>query len=415
MTDSESYYLAYLSIFFLTHYNDTIVFEKYGFDEHDAYKALYDLFRKKYDVDLDIEDETIRNILFDFSKTIFRYKQLNDNLKNAIEYFNNKEESSYIKDNFDLIIDIISDEFNEIVGMNNYEERALPYLSHEDLDKYFTEFLSVMDKSGTYNKIYEDIKDKIIYLDTKTKEEKDEIIRSFGYDPEEKEYDNLFQRVNDKGYILLTRKENIDDMRNLAHEFIHYVTFLYNKDINLYSIDIEFPSMFYENLAVNFLSSKGYSLDDIENSVFNRFKYIYDQSSIISNVNCYLEMYKNTGGHITFEDDLAFRKRQIENYKKIIGKDRYDYLIESGQEKEFDPAIVAGDLCDYANGYMTINQDILTLTYPYIIGHYLACRYVKEGAVDPSILEEMVYITKNLPNIPKEQLIYKEEHKKNKQ
>ena len=407
MRDIETFYLCYLSLFFKKNYKDDELLKKYELNEEEAYKYLYEFFRSHLGINLDIDEEDTKELLYNYANNIFRYKLLNDNIECTLEDFNKCETSDYIKDNFDLILNILEDEFDNIATFRDDEERNLAPLSSSDLDKYFKEFLSIIDISGEFNKIYEHLKEKdVLYLDNYSREQKERLYSVLGIQKDIDYFDNFFNRINDKGIVVLNRKGNIDDMRNLAHEFSHYITFYYNKNELLSNTMIEFPPMFYENLAMEFLKTKGYTDKEIEDSNHNRNIYIYDRSSKIANINHYIKMYKEHG-NVTHDIDIEYRTGQILRFKEKVGNEKFLNLINQSKY-EISPDAFASEFCDYANECLSVNSDILTNAYPYLIGHYLANKYMNEYRENPDILDEMKYITINYPNISYDKILYRD-------
>lgn len=414
MRDIETFYLCYLSLFFHKNYKDDELLERYELSEEDAYAYLYEFFTTYLNIPLDLTDKDSKELLYNYANNMFRYKLLNDNIECVLEDFNKHEISDYIKDNLDLIIEVLEDDFDKIATFKEYEERKLAPLSNTDLDKYFKEFLNTIDKSGEYNQIYEHLKEKdILYLDYYDREQKEKLYSLLGVQKDIDYFDNFFNRINDKGIIVVNRKGNIDDMRNLTHEFAHYITFYYNKYDLISNAMLEFPPMFYENLAMEFLKTKGYTDEDIEDSNHNRFKYIYDRSSKIANINHYIRMYKEHG-QITHDIDIEYRTGQILRFKEKIGKEAFLKLVKESKY-QISPDSFASEFCDYANECLSINSDILTNAYPYLIGHYLSNKYLEEYKENPDdILDEMKYITVNFPNISYDKILYKDNNKTNK-
>ena len=368
----------------------------------DAYKELNEFWKYNFNEELNLDDDDDKDKLYKLVNDLFKYELLNDNLETTFEDFVKSEKDNYIVKNIDKIIEIIENQFDDVKELDTYEKREMPYLSKENLNKYFIDFLNFVDDSGEYAQIYEELKNsgRLFFLDEDERKEK--LLKALGtYD---KNYENFFWKgEHNGGFVFITRHDNIDDFKALAHEFIHYVTYFKNNDDRCSNLLLEFPPMFYEMLATNYLLNKGYKQEDVISTTMNRFKYIYDESSYMANINSYLKLFLNKNDRITEKDDINMRKVQLDNYKNKIGEDKYKRFIDNSED-EITPEALASSFCDYANFYISINPCILSNTYPYIIGNYLACKYIRKAYRDREVLKEMKDITVNLPNISAEDI-----------
>ena len=298
----------------------------------------------------------------------------------------------------------IKNEIIRFLKYKRYEQRVfLP--RYNDLEMYLIDFLDEVDKSGEYLDVFYDLKKngKLFYLDSMNDEQKEKVLGVLNL--ANKKGRNFFWRDEKLGrFVFIERENTIDDFRKLVHEFIHYATSFRNDGNRPSAILLEFPPIFYELLACNFLLSKGYSSEDVQNLAMLRLLHISSEASTISYINPYLRLFLNQDEPISISDDIQLRKDQIIAYKEQSETFTCDDEVEA-----FD---TADQISDLANSLLTANPKMFRQSYPYIVGYNLAKKYIKKASTNKeSILNGMKYITFHLPSLNTE-LIFKDEKDK---
>ena len=397
MLDPCDVYKAYMGLFYLEKYKENEVLDNVGLDKDEAYNILNNFWNYSFGYYLIIDDDN-KSKLFNFANDVFRYKLLNDHINIALDDFIKSEKSPEIVDYLKEIIDINENQFSRLEDVNTTNNKYA-YLSPDDLINHFVDFLIYIDSSNDYLSIFKEMIDnrRLIFLDLVSDESKKLLYKKLGI--EDNNYDNFFWHSEDYGgYVFITRNNDINDFKALAHEFAHYISFVKSKNNKISNILSEFPALYYEMLSCNFLLSKGYSSKDIQSTILDRIKYIYDQSEFIANINIYLKLYMECTEDIKYEDDVSMRKNQLQNFIARLGNEQYEKLSEK-EKNDLDPYKLAKEFCDFANFYLGLEPCIVSKTYPYLFGYYLAKKFIWVSSKDDKYIKEMKYITDNLANI----------------
>ena len=254
------------------------------------------------------------------------------------------------------------------------------YECHEDKEKYIKnssitpldkgtlellmrEFLHKIDSSNELLSLFDDAiaNNKIMYYsDTADKE----------WVTISKPHDN---------YIIAPLSGNIRDFVILAHEFFHYYTNVNNSYQSLNSIDStleEFPPIFFEYLATLFLSTKGYTFEELSEIVEFRLTDICKSYSRLAVI-----LY-------TLTENITLTK---DNIYPLFGTEISEEIIDN--------------CIDEANGNLLLKEDFIVTKYKYLIGNYLATQAVHN--VGYKRLNYMLEVARNLPNINLESLFKK--------
>ena len=273
MLDTDKLYGYYIALYNSVILGDSTYFEKYNINEEEAYRYI-NLFVQN---DSYLTSKEGREKLFNFADALFRYRLLEDRVLYLSYDLDKKDTKEYIKDNSEKLNEIISEMYLKTKVYENLEVKNLPKLSHEDLDKYFEEFLLLIDPDREFLNDYRQLlrQNKIVYLDEKSDEYKENIYKK--YNIKDRSNVNFFVVDPDGDYHLYyTRNGDISDFRCLIHEFIHFLTYCYrNSKCN--PVMKEFPSIFYELLGNVFLKNNGYSSIDTAKCSAMRDKDTFDQ------------------------------------------------------------------------------------------------------------------------------------------
>ncbi len=400
MARYEDIYGIYKKIFFACLFKD-------AFSE-DEISEFYRALNNYYDEDdlgnHDPDTAVGRYDLFKIANREYKYRLLSElvgsSLRDLIYDYDNNIKEDYLLRNLVTVMDIIDDTKEELSPVFNMEEKPLPKLSKDNLINYFKDFLKYVDPSlDMYNdfiEFYEDNK-RLVFLDELDEKERD---RVFGLINAEKVAQDSFYlcETNGNEHIYINRRGDISDFKALAHEFAHYLT-CHN---NMFRYQIittkEFPSIFYETLALNYLTNKGYSKESIMNANINRLKNILTYSSDLGIANSYLRLLVSGGGKITEEEDTNYRREKLFEFIDNNGSEAYCELVKNNPDAA-NPETLADSYSGTAAIMFALNPNLFEIFYPYVIGNYLASNYLKLLTKDSSILEEMKDITYNLPDL----------------
>ena len=286
-----------------------------------------------YDVDkiVDLLDKRENGIkLFYWIRDNVRYDAFNY-LLNTSSY-SLKEGDSFFYDNLDWFLDNMKEKIPALEQPNSNLER-LEELAPEKIDELFKEFLNHINAPDSWKQDYSWLREeKLIYFNA--------------------ENEFKFTKVSDttRDFIFLTSK------------FIHFITSKNgNERISLY----DFPTTYYENIAAQFLVSKGYSDEIVTDTIDNQnraCKYFYDTYfSLLSEVN----KYKNNG--------------------QIVRDD----IIEEGFTEE-----QADATCDNRTFKLLSEGGLMITTYKYLVGTMLTNQVLASNRADTN--EKMIDITENL-------------------
>ena len=206
--------------------------------------------------------------------------------------------ADFLRDNgFDYLATSTSNNiFIDVIksyGESQEKEYDLPKMSPEEIDKLFYDFLKYINAPDSWRKIYNGLKrkDGIEYTVT---------------DGPEASY--CYRNDIDEDYIISIKYNGTTTgFCSLVHEFIHYITFLTEK----FNFSLaEFPSIYFEKVAANFLKEKGYSQEVVDETIASRnennIQILMGLSTIFTDVNTYMKK-----GVITREDKIALWQNQM--------------------------------------------------------------------------------------------------------
>ena len=269
------------------------------------------------------------------------------------------------------------------INLNDQENVKMPSLTEKELDNLIVEFLIKIDPSLKWLKEYEEMK-------------KNNQIKP-GED---------WNCANEDKWVINTKlTHTIEDFRCFIHEFIHYITVKNQKEEKLPIAVKEFPSIYFETLAINYLSKKGFSKEIIDYMLNERNEWteenVYNLYLMLGLLSSYL-----TNQEVTVENEVERRLQISDELKTKIPQELsffYD-ISEQGINYSFD----------IANGYFILYPDSIYEEYPYITGTYLADRAVEITSKDPMFIYDMLEITDNLESTSPKDIIdlINQKHKK---
>ena len=359
----------------------------------EKYRYVYSFWKEIVGIKLDLSKEEDKKTLYEFLRDIFRYRMLNDLIFDLYNDITIDRQDKFMIENLSSINDIVRNIIKKYESCD-YNEEKLPSLSHENLEEYFVGFLKMIDKSGDYLKVYNNLKasKKLIFFDELDEEEREKIRRSLDV------LDEKSNNFSKKLHVIIDRKGNISDFRNLAHEFIHHYLEVIGVDPKMNYLFREFPSIFYENIAIRFLLMKGYFFVDISNLYNYRYKDITDKALQLTCLNDYLKIYNDNNFTITPEADVERVKERISEFIDNNGIE--EYRKSAYQNKILNnPEQMAKDCCDIANVLLVDDPYYLVRNYPYLIGQLLSTHYVREIEKGNFNLKDMKKLVDNLSSM----------------
>lgn len=297
---------------------------------------------------------------------------------------------NYLKDNgFDFLASSASNNiFVDII--KNYNEQNnknynLPKMSKEDIDKLFYEFLKYINAPESWRKLYNNLKRN----------------NGIHYEISDgKEVANCYKDEVDEDYsISIKYNGTTTGFCSLVHEFIHYITFCTEK----FNFSLaEFPSIYFEKIASQFLKDKGYSQEVVEETIASRnennIEILMALSTLFTDVNTYMKR-----GVLTKEDKINLWQEQMMTIYRL--REKYNEILKaSGQEPKPLPSFpsieqleqeVDEDCDDLIEQFITNNVFMLD-GYQYLLGTSLAESILnKEGKAS---IPKMIDVVEDLPS-----------------
>ncbi len=322
---------------------------------------------------LDIGND--KETLFNFEKEQSRYEMLCDNIKKVLANICDYDGSTvdlFVLRNLIPIYDSVYNSISEYVDKFSCHESELSKLSKEEVIEIVKEILTEVDPSLEWVELYNDILDSnVVYVNELNQEKKDLLCGLLGVDVSSI---NSHIRSEAGDFLLLNYNGNTSDVVNTIHEFIHYV----NRRNCKKRIDIfcEFPSIFYEFYALNYLRRKSYSNDEIENIKLDR---------VLDLHYCILESFLM----------IHYVKMFIENYDINHELDiSYFPLLFPGEEYPYDEmGTYVKDFCDECTmDFVKKEYDLKSVT-SYIVGSYLTLNAINN--LSSTLLDEIRAYTNN--------------------
>lgn len=324
--------------------------------------------------------------LFEYLNQKYRNSLLNELLQDQVRYLTEvseyKQQDNFVIDNIDELLKQTTQEMLSI-NLNDQENVKMPSLTEKELENLIVEFLIKIDPSLKWLKEYEEMK-------------KNNQIK-----PGE-----AWNCANEDKWVINTKlTHTIEDFRCFIHEFIHYITVKNQKEEVLPIATKEFPSIYFETLAIKFLEEKGYSKDVINYMLNERNEWTEEN---VYNLYLMLGLLSNylTNNEITPENEVERRLQITDELKRKIPEDLSFFYDISLQSINYS--------FDIANGYFLLYPESIYEEYPYITGTYLADRAVEVTEKDPMFIYDMLSITDNLETINPKDIIdlINQKHKK---
>lgn len=280
--------------------------------------------------------------LLNFLKENERYNIYNFLTKTALDSLKINDSSFY-----EIFQNIYIKFFQEISSRDTsssvYSSASLDKIDYDDFVKLFMEFLDYVGAPKWKDEFMNLLKeDRIIF------EEMEEDNRS--------EY---FKDVDEITKIRVSSDRSLSSFTSLAHEFSHYISCENKKPLFLL---LEFPSIYFENVAADFLSKKGYGDSAIKSVLYSRqedneaiflslfplfidFMIYLKEGKITPEIS--YKYFKNSGDKSSNKEDDKPSESELSSFKKAL-----DDNIDSKINFYIDNGTFFFDGCQYLLGTM---------------------------------------------------------------
>lgn len=314
----------------------------------------------------------------------YRFETYNYLLKMTIEFL--KEYDMDFLENITVFLNNMAcTPFDESYISN--ESHKLPLITAEELENLIFEFFDYINAPLYWRELYKELNDKNIIIFKK--QNKNNINNSMCY----VDSDNKLK-------IMIDTDNSIRVFESVIHEFVHYVASLKDLMSDTKVSVSEIPSIFFENLAIEFLEYKGYSEKDIK-FLKNRRKQ--------NNFNKYMELLP------LFNDMVRYIKmgELLRQEKIIIWQNNFKVIEEMEQKivniisdkgsdvslftsKNIDIEKLVDDECDSLINTFILNGIEIVNGYQYILATMITNELLKKYQSNPNIISKMYDITSEL-------------------
>ena len=359
-----------------------------------------------YTKETGLANETNQDKVSNWLANKCRYQLLDELMLHMYHDLTVKDDESMI-DNTDLFfvnnlyaMDKVMESYYDEVApiIYNTESQKLSESNKKETISIVKDILSEIDDNNEWLNMYEDMLsiNHIIYINELSDVEKDKLVARIGV-KSIKEIENSCLSIDNDTYIFLNYTNTIADIPTTIHEVIHYII----KETNFGSRELpilrEFPSIFFELYALNYLKRLGYDETEIRTINQARLTNSFSMYHDVKDMMYYLKMLIEKG-RITEKQDLKTTNREINRIKKIFNKQEINALL-ADNPNEFDAKTKCYERADSVINNIIINPDILFNYYPYIIGSYLADMAIKRTTTSRTTLSLMKYISEKISKL----------------
>ena len=272
-------------------------------------------------------------------------------------------------------------------SMNDYNQKPVTSqqfskISEHEFDILFHKFLEYINAPSEWANIYNELKNNglISYKNTA----KNKVSKCY---------------LDDNGIwrISICSENNITRFYDVVHEFIHYIV-IKNGYTSKQKVVVEFPSIFFEIIAAEFLEENGYSNEITKKIRYDRnshnYRLIGKYGTLLEEICEYAnqgKIDKNTKIKIGQMFLEAAKKIDKETFKKPFGvkdQDIIDYLKGSIEE-------TVDSTCDIHTTLLLTEGTHIINVYADLLGFYLAEQLLSKRDKDNTIIEKMIGIISN--------------------
>lgn len=331
--------------------------------------------------------------IFEWLKETQRFNAYNYLLE-AISNYLKEYDLSFFDNIGDIIFKMSEESMMLSYSLRKESDYDLPPMSPEAFEQTFFCFLDSIRAPEQWKNMYIKLKsEKGILFEESTD----------GLDHSE-----VFKAEDGTKKIRVTTDETIKRFASFVHEFMHYVAL--RGDTIPFSV-FEFPPIYYERMAANYLISIGYDENIIKQVMRDRNQNNFDIYASIFNLLLDISMY-NKNGSITKEQKIAPFKKSMEiiyeTRKQLakIAEEAGEEPIEVGSLDVLNANLeeAADKDCDASIEQFIKTGPFLLNGYQYLIDSYLADSVLEKQA-DETLLDKMVFVTEHLADFTIEKLM----------
>lgn len=393
---SELYYLVSVNAI---HEGDIV---PYNIDL--VWQRINSYYKKEIGLSLDITKESQRDTLYKWLQSKTRYDLLDELIMHVYHRFLIVENDI---DNTDLffINNIKSmvklmDIYQNKIEMELFSEEniCIPAISKKETIQIVKDILEEIDPNRDWLSIYEDIllKNRIVYLNELSAEETEALKKRFEVDSIKEITNSCLYTNKIEPCLFLDYTGTIADIPNTIHEIVHYIIRENNQELELPTLK-EYPSIFFEMYAVDYLKKLGYQDAELKALNSSRALDIFLAYEDIKDVLYYLMLIIEKG-HITERNDRRKYNAFLKELKRTLSKQ--DILHITKEDSNFFNAnIKCQEKCDKVNYNLMTNPLLLFQRYPYLIGAYLSEQSMSKLKKSKTTLAMIKYITEKLSNL----------------
>lgn len=323
-----------------------------------------------------------QSLLFDWFNNRERFHLLNTLMEEQKELI---FRDTYLLNHLEELIPSLEQELFKISpSTTDYEIFLQQPLSKEELHSLMQEFLKTIDSSGDWlNRYLEYHNTRIIY------KEKD-LSDDWSTDLYEGQY-----------MIFAPLTGTITDFRDLVHELAHLPALAnLREDEYLPQNLVEFPSIYLEYQAIEFLRTKGYSETVIDALYQERNTWTFANLLEVIPV---FKLLKNYNQAPITKETIA--KESLSALENITTYQEDDLLLIAYLYPFEDQDITR--FCDQENAFLLQAPDNILKMYPYILGRRLALECMQKQETDPAITSKILSIIPTLKEETYDQIITK--------
>lgn len=393
----ELYYM--LNVYSL--YEDDLI----PYDIKDIWQKIAIYYNQEFGTLLDKNIENNRNHLFNWLRNKTRYELLDELMLHVYSRLIYKEEGidntdPFFVNNIYPILIIMEEYSNKIVSdiykINNIKVSTI---SKKETISIVKDILTEIDPNNEWLDYYEEAinNHKIIYLNELTSEEENNLKNKFGL-KSLKDIDNSCMSLeNNDTYIFLNYTNSLYDIPTTIHELIHYIIKKTNYGSTELPILREFPSIFFEMYAIDYLRCLGYSEEELacinRSRLIDTFRVYDDVKDLVFYLIIIME-----NGHINEKIAKKACAKELNKIKRKLTKEEANNILKENQDF-FNASKKASDSCDKCTYNLVINPYILFNYYPYAIGSYLADIALNKTKTNKMILSMLKYMTEKISKL----------------
>lgn len=330
--------------------------------------------------------------IFEWLKETQRFNAYNYILEILANYL--KEDDLSFFNNLDEIFSKVTEEsMTAVLSLFNESDYDLPKISLENFEEMFFAFLNSIKAPEEWKNLYIKLKieKKILF---------EESVDGLNHS-------KVFLDSDGKRKIKVTNDGTINSFISLVHEFMHYVSIQAGRPS--FSLS-EFPSIYYERVAANYLIGIGYDENIMKQVIRDRNQDNFDIYGTLCGLLLEISNY-NKKGPITREAKIEYIKRSMkeifETKRKLVkireemGKPIED--LEFLSMPNYNYGELVDEECDEKISQFVKKGLLILNGYQYLINSYLANSILEKQ--DNNTLDKMIFITEHLADFNVEKII----------